>query len=103
MLRNSPGHVKDSVYEATEVLSGMLNTKGEKRPEARDPTEEWGMTAGGKNERKIKRKSRRKKRFLWPLHRILKGRGRCRSALRPRGRVTLSGCRRRTVSLTPRS
>ena len=26
MLRNNPGHVKDSVNEATEVLSGMLNT-----------------------------------------------------------------------------
>ena len=26
MLRNKPGHVKDSVNEATEVLSGMLNT-----------------------------------------------------------------------------
>ena len=26
MLRNIPGHVKDSVNEATEVLSGMLNT-----------------------------------------------------------------------------
>ena len=26
MLRNNPGHVKDSVSEATEVLSGMLNT-----------------------------------------------------------------------------
>ena len=25
MLRNNPGHVKDSVCEATEVLSGMLN------------------------------------------------------------------------------
>ena len=25
MLRNNPGHVKDSVSEATEVLSGMLN------------------------------------------------------------------------------
>ena len=24
-LRNNPGHVKDSVSEATEVLSGMLN------------------------------------------------------------------------------
>ena len=26
MLRNNPGHVKDSVSEATEVLSGVLNT-----------------------------------------------------------------------------
>ena len=26
MLRNNPGHVKDSVSEAAEVLSGMLNT-----------------------------------------------------------------------------
>ena len=26
MLRNNRGHVKDSVSEATEVLSGMLNT-----------------------------------------------------------------------------
>ena len=26
MLRNNPGHVKDSVSEATEVLSRMLNT-----------------------------------------------------------------------------
>ena len=26
MLRNNPRHVKDSVNEATEVLSGMLNT-----------------------------------------------------------------------------
>ena len=26
MLRNNPGHVKDSVNVATEVLSGMLNT-----------------------------------------------------------------------------
>ena len=26
MLRNNPGHVKDSVSEATEVLSGMINT-----------------------------------------------------------------------------
>ena len=26
MLRNNPGHVKDSVSEASEVLSGMLNT-----------------------------------------------------------------------------
>ena len=26
MLRNNPGHVKDSVSEATEVLSEMLNT-----------------------------------------------------------------------------
>ena len=26
MLRNNPGSVKDSVNEATEVLSGMLNT-----------------------------------------------------------------------------
>ena len=26
MLRNNPGFVKDSVKEATEVLSGMLNT-----------------------------------------------------------------------------
>ena len=26
MLRKNPGHVKDSVSEATEVLSGMLNT-----------------------------------------------------------------------------
>ena len=26
MLRNNPGHVKDSVSEATKVLSGMLNT-----------------------------------------------------------------------------
>ena len=26
MLRNNPGHVKDSVNEASEVLSGMLNT-----------------------------------------------------------------------------
>ena len=26
MLRNNRGHVKDSVNEATEVLSGMLNT-----------------------------------------------------------------------------
>ena len=26
MLRNNPGHVKDSVNEATEVLSGKLNT-----------------------------------------------------------------------------
>ena len=26
MLRNNPGHVKDSVNEATEVLSGMLKT-----------------------------------------------------------------------------
>ena len=25
-MRNNPGHVKDSVNEATEVLSGMLNT-----------------------------------------------------------------------------
>ena len=25
MLRNNPGHVKDSVNEASEVLSGMLN------------------------------------------------------------------------------
>ena len=27
MLRNNPGHVKDNVNEATEVLSGMLNTR----------------------------------------------------------------------------
>ena len=27
MLRNNPGHVKYSVDEATEVLSGMLNTQ----------------------------------------------------------------------------
>ena len=27
MLRNNPGHVKDSVSEASEVLSGMLNTQ----------------------------------------------------------------------------
>ena len=26
MLRNNPGHVKDSFSEATEVMSGMLNT-----------------------------------------------------------------------------
>ena len=26
MLRNNSGHVKDSVSEATEVLSGMFNT-----------------------------------------------------------------------------
>ena len=26
MLRNNPGHVEDSVNEAKEVLSGMLNT-----------------------------------------------------------------------------
>ena len=26
MLRNNPGHLKESVNEATEVLSGMLNT-----------------------------------------------------------------------------
>ena len=26
MLRNNPGHVKDSINEASEVLSGMLNT-----------------------------------------------------------------------------
>ena len=26
MLRNNPGHVEDSVNEATEVLSRMLNT-----------------------------------------------------------------------------
>ena len=26
MLRNNPGHVKDIVNKATEVLSGMLNT-----------------------------------------------------------------------------
>ena len=26
MLRNNPGHVKDSVSEASEVLRGMLNT-----------------------------------------------------------------------------
>ena len=26
VLRNNPGHVKDSVSEATEVLSGMFNT-----------------------------------------------------------------------------
>ena len=26
MLRNNPGHVKDSMNEASEVLSGMLNT-----------------------------------------------------------------------------
>ena len=26
MLRNNPGHVKDSVNEARVVLSGMLNT-----------------------------------------------------------------------------
>ena len=26
MLRNKPGHVKDSMNEATEVSSGMLNT-----------------------------------------------------------------------------
>ena len=26
MLRNNPGHVKDSVNEVSEVLSGMLNT-----------------------------------------------------------------------------
>ena len=26
MLRNNPGHVKDTVNEASEVLSGMLNT-----------------------------------------------------------------------------
>ena len=26
MLRNNPGFVKDSVNEATKVLSGMLNT-----------------------------------------------------------------------------
>ena len=26
MLRNNPGHVKDSVNEATEALRGMLNT-----------------------------------------------------------------------------
>ena len=26
MLRNNPGHVKDSVNEASEVLSGILNT-----------------------------------------------------------------------------
>ena len=26
MLRNNPGHVKDSLNEATEVLSGMRNT-----------------------------------------------------------------------------
>ena len=26
MLRNNPDHVKDSVNEASEVLSGMLNT-----------------------------------------------------------------------------
>ena len=26
MLRHNPGHVKDSVNEATEVLSGMLNS-----------------------------------------------------------------------------
>ena len=26
MLRNNPGHVKDSVSEATELLSGMLKT-----------------------------------------------------------------------------
>ena len=26
MLRNNPGHVKDSVNEASEVLNGMLNT-----------------------------------------------------------------------------
>ena len=26
MLRNNPGHVKESVNEASEVLSGMLNT-----------------------------------------------------------------------------
>ena len=27
MLRNNPGHVEDSVNEATEVLGGMLNTQ----------------------------------------------------------------------------
>ena len=26
MLRNNPGHIEDSVSEATEMLSGMLNT-----------------------------------------------------------------------------
>ena len=26
MLRNNPGHVKENVNEATEVLSGILNT-----------------------------------------------------------------------------
>ena len=26
MLRNNTGHVKDSANEATEVLSGMINT-----------------------------------------------------------------------------
>ena len=54
MGRNNPGHVKDSVKEATEVLSGMLNTnkchlKSGVVIQRLDPTDGWGTEAGGKN------------------------------------------------------
>ena len=76
MLRNNPGFVKDSVNEAAEVLSGMLNTHKcilesgveiQKRlaeregwyiailrcgHQRRDPKKRWGMAAGGKEEDK---------------------------------------------------
>ena len=50
-----------------------------------------------------KKRKRREKGFLRPLHRTLKRRGICRGALRPPSRATLSGFRRRMESPTPRS
>ena len=59
---------------------------------------EWKLVG-----RKEKRKKRRRNRFLCLLRRNLKSRRSCGGALQPLDRVTLSGCWRRTVSLTPRS
>ena len=46
MLRNNPGHVIDSVKEATEMLSGMLNThmcllENQKRLESHPASKRW--------------------------------------------------------------
>ena len=52
MLRNNPGHVKDSVNEATEVLSDMLNihkcllesgVESQKRPESHSASKRMGI------------------------------------------------------------
>ena len=171
MLRNNPGHVKDSVSEATEVLSGMLTTHKcllesgveiQKRPESHpaskrmgifrrpssaslgdtpkkltkgrrgfpllprganpkerkgqhiallcrghqrpDPTKGWGMAAGGKKEEKKKKNKKKKEREVpAPSAQEPKENERCHGAPQPPGLAALSGCRRRTVSLTLRS
>ena len=115
MLSNNPGFIKDSVNEATEVLSGMLNTHKcllqsgveiQNRLESYPALKKKGIfrTLRSASLGDIPKKLTKEEKRVAPSppeDRLPKKEGSCRGALRPPGRATLSWCRRMVESPTP--